>query len=94
MTGNRGNLSDFVPAAGDAVEEKEESNGAAGEIKKKLRNVGPDDGFHAAFEGVDDGQRDDNENGEPLRRAENDAHNQRDSRHANAFRNGARNKKR
>jgi len=76
------------------MEKKCKSDEAARKIEEKLRDVSPDDRFHAAFEGVQDSQRDDDENGEPLGRAKRDADHEGNRGNTNAFCKGARAKKR
>ncbi len=93
VAGNGGDLGDFGPTAGNAVEKKEESDGAAGEIQEELGDIGPDDGFHAAFEGVKDCEGDDEEDSEAFGCAEDDADHERDGGDANTFGNGARDEK-
>ena len=93
VTGRCGDLGDFGPAAGDAVEENPEGDGAAREIEEKLGDVGPDDGGHATFESVKDGEGDDDDDGEVFGGAEDDADDERDRGDANAFGNGARDEK-
>ena len=85
-----GDLGDFGPSAGDAVEQNPKRYGAASEIEEELRDVCPDDGFHAAFEGVEDGEGDDDEDGEVFRGAEDHADDERDGGDADAFGDGAR----
>src|SRR5712692_1448861 len=83
----------FCPAARNAVQQHEEGDGASGQIEEQLRNVGPDDGFHAAFEGVEDGEGDDEDDGQLFRSAEDDADDQSDGGNADAFGDGARDEK-
>ena len=90
VAGGCGDLCDFVPAAGNSVEEEPESCGAAGEIEEELGDVGPDDGGHAAFESVENGESDDDDDGEVLRSSENDADDQGDGGDAHAFGDGTR----
>ncbi len=94
VAGGSGDLRDFGPAARNAMEQYPERDGAAGEIEEELRDVCPDDGGHAAFESVKNGERDDDDDGEVLGRTENDADDERDGGYANTLRNGARNEKR
>jgi len=81
----RGDLSDFAPAAWNAVQQDSQGQNAAGKIKQKLRDVGPDDRFHASFEGVQYGQRDHDKHGKPLRCSERNAHDQGDCGDSHAF---------
>jgi len=80
-----GDLRHFGPAVWNAMEQDEKSDDAAGDIQEQLRNVGPDDRAHAAFEGVEDGERDDNQNGETLGSAEDHADHKRDGGNAHTF---------
>ena len=89
VAGGCSDLRDFGPAAGDAVEQDPEGDRATGQIEKKLRDVGPDDGFHAAFEGVENGERDDDDDGQVLGRAEDHADDESDGGNADAFGDGA-----
>ena len=61
---------------------------------KKLRDIGPDDRFHTAFEGVEQRESDDDHHGEMFGGAENHAEDQRDGGDAHAFGDGARNEER
>ena len=94
VAGGCGDLRDFGPSAGNAVQENPERDGAAGEVEEQLRDVGPDDGGHAALEGVKNGERDDDDDGEVLGSTENDADDERDGRDADAFGDGTRDEKR
>src|SRR5438552_14652479 len=86
-------LGDFAPAAGDAVQQNKKCYGASGEVEQQLRDIGPNYRFHAAFEGVEHSERDDDDHRELLRRSEHDAYNQRDGRDAHAFGNRPRDQK-
>ena len=88
-----GDLYDFVPAAGNAVQQNKKCGGAPCQVDEKLRDVGPDDGFHAAFQGVQQREGDDDHHGEMFGGAENHAEDQRDSGDAHSFGDGARNEK-
>jgi len=94
VAGRSGNLRDFAPAAGDAVKKKEERDGAAHEVEKELRDVGPNDGLHPAFERVNDSERNDEEHREAFRCAKRDADDKRDRGHTHAFGDGSRDEKR
>jgi len=76
------------------VEENPEGDGAAGHIKEELRDVGPDNSLHAALEGVENGQRDDDDDCEAFGGAEDHAYDQRDSGDADPFGDGACDEKR
>jgi len=89
VSGGGCNLGDFAPSAGNAVQQYEESDGAAGQVNHELCDVGPDDGAHAAFEGVQNGQGDYENDGEFFRGAKDDADDQGDGGDADAFGNGA-----
>ena len=88
-----GSLRDFRPAARNAVQQHEEGDGASGQVEEQLRYIGPNDGFHAAFEGVENGEGDDEDDGQFLRSAENDADDQSNGGNADALGNGARDEK-
>ena len=85
VTGAGCHLRDFGPSAGDTVQQNKKCHCASGEINEKLGHVGPNHGFHSAFEGVEHGERDDNDDRELFRRSEDNAYDQRDGRDAHAF---------
>lgn len=85
-----GDLRDFVPSTGDSVEEKREGNEAASEVEQELGDVGPNDGFHAAFEGVENREGNDDEDGETLGSTEGNADDQGDGGNTHAFGQSAR----
>src|SRR5687767_13823529 len=61
-----------LPAAGNLVEDHEQADDRAGDVEKHLYDVGPNDRSHAAFEGVEERQGDDQYNGSDLAGAQND----------------------
>ncbi len=56
----RGSLSYFAPASGNRVQQKSQRHRASGQVQQQLRDIRPDHRFHAAFERVQNRQRDDN----------------------------------
>ncbi len=80
-----GYLRHFAPAARDAVQQNEKCHRASGQIEQQLRDVGPNHRLHPAFEGVEDRERDDNDDRELLRCSKHHAHYERDCRNAHAF---------
>jgi len=88
----RRDLHDFVPSAGNAVEQDSEGNQASSQVEKKLGDVGPDDRFHAAFKCVEDGQRNNDKDRQPLRGSQRNTNNQCDRCDAHSFGECARSK--
>ena len=76
------------------MQQQAQSDEAAGKIQQKLRHVGPDDGFHAAFERVQDRQRNYDEHREAFRSSQRHADHQCDCGDAYSFRQRARSQKR
>ena len=94
VSSRRCDLRHFAPAARNAVQQQGQRDGAAGQIDKKLCDVGPNHRLHAAFEGVKHGQRDDHHHRESFGSAEHYAYDERNRGDAHAFGNRAGNEKR
>ncbi len=80
----------FRPAARNFVEQKTKREQASSEIQEELRDIGPDNRFHAAFERVEDSEGDHDEDSEPFRGAESHADDESDGGDADAFGESAR----
>ena len=85
----RGDGVDVRPAAGDVGAERKTATSGAGDVDGHLDDVGPDDGGHAAFEGVEQGEGGDDGDGEDVAGADGDADDDGDGEDADAFGGGA-----
>ena len=93
FVGGAGHLDDVVPAAGNLPQDHEEAEDSPGHVEEHLDDVGPDDGGHAAFEGVEKRQADDQQNGDNVVRTEDNGDHYGDGKDSNPFRHGAQNQK-
>ena len=85
LAGGGGDGVDVHPAAGDVRAESEDGDEGSGDVDEHLDDVGPDDGGHAAFEGVDQRKRGDDGDGEDIARTDGDGDDDGDGEDANAF---------
>ena len=81
------------PSARHQMQKRDKANNRAADVNCELDDVGPDDGGHAAFKGINERERHDDGNGSNAARPQGDADYDGDGPHANAFRRGARNEK-
>src|ERR1035438_8736806 len=85
FVGGRGDGHDVSPSAGDFSENDDEAEDGADHIEGHLHDVGPDDGGHAALEGVEEGEDHNHHNGSDLAGAQHDGDDDGDGEHADAF---------
>ena len=90
VSGRCSHMCYLLPPARNAAQHNEERHRTSGQIDQQLRHVGPNHRFHAAFKGVQDRERDDDDDRELFRGPQNDAYHQGDGRNADTFGNGAR----
>ncbi len=80
---------DVLPAAGDVSSEGDDGDDGSGDVEAHLHDVGPDDGGHAAFEGVEQSEGGDDADGEHVAGADGDGDDDGDGEDADAFSGGA-----
>ena len=85
----RGYGVDVGPAAGDVGAEGGEGDEGSGDVEGHLDDVGPDDGGHSAFEGIEEGERGDDGDGERVAGADGDGDDDGDGEDADTFGGGA-----
>ncbi len=94
FTGSGSDGDNVGPTAGNEMEDDEEAEESARDVEKHLHDIGPDNGGHAAMEGVEEGEGDDDGNGSNFAGTEHDGDDERDGEDANTFGEGAKNQKR
>ena len=77
------------PAAGDVAAECRDRDDGSANVDGHLDDVGPDDGCHAALEGVEQGEGGDDADGENVTGADGDAYDDADGEDAHPFSCGA-----
>ncbi len=87
-------MNDRGPASGNGMKQKEEGGDRAGKIEKELHDVGPNHGFHAALERVDEHERHDQQDRGALLGAKRGLDDETDGGDAHAFGQDARDQKR
>ncbi len=85
----RGDGVDVGPAAGDVRAEGEEGDEGSGDVEAHLDDVGPDDGGHASFEGIEEGEGGDDGDGEGVAGADGEGDDDGDGEDSYSFRGGA-----
>src|SRR6185437_5734573 len=85
--GGRGGV-DRAPAAGNQAEQGDEANSGAADVDDHLDDVGPDDGGHAALEGINQGEQSDDGDRGNLACTDGDGHDNGDGENAHAFSGG------
>ncbi len=89
FVGGGGDGVDVLPAAGDVGAEGEDGDEGSADVDGHLDDVGPDDGGHAALEGVEEGEEGDDGDGEGVVGADGDADDDGDGEDADAFGSGS-----
>jgi len=77
------------PSSRNPVEQQKKRGDRSGEIEDELHDVGPDHGFHTAFEGIDEHKPHDQEDRSALFRPKRYLHDKRDGGDAHTFRESA-----
>ena len=85
MTVTGGYLDNFVPTAGNAMQQNKKRRSAAGQINEQLRHIRPDHRFHPTFQCVEQRQCNNNHHGQMFAGAEHHTQNDRDGRDAHTF---------
>ena len=89
LAGGGGDGVDVRPAAGNVLAERPDGDDGSGDVDGHLDDVGPDDGGHSAFKGVEQRERGDDGDGEHVSGADGDADDDGDGEDADAFGRGA-----
>lgn len=92
LAGCRGCCVDVLPASGNVGSEGDDRDEGSGNVEDHLHNIGPDDGGHPSFEGVEQGKCGDDGDGEHVSRSDGNGHYDGDGEDADAFCGCSRNK--
>src|SRR5689334_11046989 len=74
------------PASRNELQHEEKTDQRAAHIEDHLHNISPDDRRHSAFEGIKQGQANDQRNGGNFASAQNNGNHDRHGKYANALR--------
>src|SRR5262249_32510030 len=77
-----GNRDDVIPSSGDLAEDDEEAEYRAKDVQRHLYDIGPDHGRHAAFEGIEEREDCNEDNGGEFAGTEDDRNDDRDGEDA------------